>query len=279
MPGRQVVLITGCSTGIGRATVLEAAGRGHFVFATARNPGSMADLAGRENIRIAALDVTDPASIADAVRRVVAEGGRLDALVNNAGYGQYGAVEEVSPQEWRAQFDVNVFGSVGMIQACLPAMRQNGGGTIVNVSSIAGKIPIPFAAPYCSSKHALEAISDALRIEVAPFGVRVVIVQPGPIGSNFGARARASVERFLKRPGPYKEIYGGAEKAMNTDFAAGMLPAESVARVIVRAIESPRPKTRYKITRMAKTFIPLKRILPDRVFDRQMRRSLGIRKK
>jgi NAD(P)-dependent dehydrogenase (short-subunit alcohol dehydrogenase family) len=279
MPGRQVILVTGCSTGIGRATVLEAAGRGHFVFATARNPGSMPDLAGHENVRIAALDVTDPSSIADAVRRAVAEGGRLDALVNNAGYGQYGAVEEVSPEEWRAQFDVNVFGSVAMIQACLPAMRQNGGGTIVNVSSVAGKIPIPFAAPYCSSKHALEAISDALRIEVGPFGVRVVIVEPGPIGSNFGARARASVERFLKRPGPYREIYGGAEKAMNTDFAAGMLPAESVARVIVRAIESPRPKTRYKITRMAKMFIPLKRILPDRVFDSQMRRSLGIRKK
>jgi hypothetical protein len=107
--------------------------------------------------------------------------------------------------------------------------------------------------------------------------VRVVIVEPGPIGSNFGARARAGVSRFLKQPGPYQEIYGGAEKAMNTDFAAGMLPAETVARVIVDAIESPRPKTRYKITRMAKTFIPLKRVLTDRALDRQMRRSLGMK--
>jgi NAD(P)-dependent dehydrogenase (short-subunit alcohol dehydrogenase family) len=278
MPARQVVLVTGCSTGIGRATVLEAAERGHVVFATARDPGTLADLGRRENVRALRLDVTDPASIAAAVRSVAAEAGRLDALVNNAGYGQYGAVEEVSPEEWRAQFEVNVFGSVAVIRSVLPEMRKAGGGTIVNVSSIAGKISIPFAAPYCSSKHALEAISDALRIEVAPFGVRVVVVEPGPIGTEFGARARASVERFLRGPGPYAAIYGHAEKAMNTDFAAGMLPPESVARVIVDAIESPRPKTRYKITRMARTYIPLKRVLTDRMLDRQMRRSLGIKK-
>ncbi len=279
MPARQVVLVTGCSSGIGRATVLEAADRGHFVFATARDPAAVADLGRRENVRALRLDVTDRASISAAIGSAAAEAGRLDALVNNAGYGQYGAVEEVSPEEWRAQFDVNVFGSVAMIRAVLPEMRKAGGGTIVNVSSIAGKISIPFAAPYCSSKHALEAISDALRIEVAPFGVRVVIIEPGPIGTEFGARARASVERFLKGPGPYAAIYGHAEKAMNTDFAAGMLPPESVARVIVDAIESPRPKTRYKITRMARTYIPLKRVLTDRMLDRQMRRSLGIKKK
>ncbi|MDQ6891456.1 MAG: SDR family oxidoreductase [Acidobacteriota bacterium] len=278
MPARQVVLVTGCSTGIGRATVLEAAGRGHFIFATARDPEAIADLGRRENVRTLRLDVTDPASIAAAVGSAVAEAGRLDVLVNNAGYGQYGAVEEVSPEEWRAQFEVNVFGSVAVIRAALPEMRKAEGGTIVNVSSIAGKISIPFAAPYCSSKHALEAISDALRIEVAPFGVRVVVVEPGPIGTQFGARARASVERFLKGPGPYAAIYGHAEKAMNTDFAAGMLPPESVARVIVDAFESPRPKTRYKITRMARTLIPLKRVLTDRMLDRQMRRSLGIKK-
>ena len=279
MPGRQVVLVTGCSTGIGRETVLEASGRGHFVFATARDPAAIADLAKRENVRTLPLDVTDPASIAAAMQAAAADAGRLDALVNNAGYGQYGAVEEVSAEEWRAQYDVNVFGAVAMIRAALPALRGAGGGTIVNVSSVAGKISIPFAAPYCSSKHALEAISDALRIEVAPFGVRVVVIEPGPIGTEFGARARASVERLLRRPGPYASIYGNAEKAMNTDFAAGMLPPENVARVIVNAIESPRPKTRYKITRMARTFIPMKRVLSDRMVDRQMRRSLGIKKR
>lgn len=279
MPPRQVVLITGCSSGIGRATALEAAARGHNVFATARDESSISDLSSVDRIRTLRVDVTEPDSITAAVRTVVGEAGRLDALVNNAGYGQYGAVEEVSPDEWRAQYEVNVFGAVAMIRATLPAMREAGGGTIVNVSSVGGKISIPFAAPYCSSKHALEAISDALRIEVAPFGVRVVIVEPGPIGSQFAARAMANVERFLRGPGPYASIYGHAEQAMNTDFAAGMLPPERVARVIVRAIESSWPKTRYKITTMAKTLIPLKRMMPDRMIDHEMRRKLGIKKR
>jgi NAD(P)-dependent dehydrogenase (short-subunit alcohol dehydrogenase family) len=276
MPPRQVVLITGCSSGIGRAAAVEASARGHHVFATARDPATLAGLESPGKLRPLALDVTDAASIAAAVKSVTEEAGRLDALVNNAGFGQYGAVEEVSVDEWRAQYDVNVFGAIAMIRAVLPAMRQGGGGTIVNVSSVAGRISIPFAAPYCSSKHALEAISDALRVEVAPFGVRVVVVQSGPIESAFGRRARGSVEPLLRKPGPYADLYVGAERAMTGDFASGMLPARSVARVIVRAIESRRPRTRYKVTRMAKTLIPLKRFLPDRLLDRGMRRSLGI---
>jgi NAD(P)-dependent dehydrogenase (short-subunit alcohol dehydrogenase family) len=277
MSPRQVVLITGCSSGIGRAAAIAASARGHLVFATARDPAALAGLESPGKLRALALDVTDEASIAAAMKSVTEEGGRLDALVNNAGFGQYGAVEDVSAEEWRAQYDVNVFGAIAMIRAALPALRRAGGGTIVNVSSVAGRISIPFAAPYCSSKHALEAVSDALRVEVAPFGVRVVVVQSGPIESEFGSRARAGVEPLLGRPGPYAHLYVGAERAMTGDFASGMLPAESVARVIVRAIESPRPRTRYKVTRMAKTLIPLKRFLPDRVVDWGMRRSLGIR--
>lgn len=279
MPRRQVVLVTGCSTGIGRATAVEASARGHLVFATARDPSKLADLASDPNIRPLRLDVTDEASIRSAVSAAVAEAGRLDALVNNAGFGQYGAIEEVSADQWRAQYDVNVFGALAMIRAVLPHLREGRGGTIVNVSSVAGKIPIAFAAPYCSSKHALEAISDALRVEVAGFGVRVVIVEPGPIASQFGGRARASVAALLGRPGPYAEIYRGAEKAMAGDFTAGMLPPESVARVIVRAIEAHRPAARYAITRMARILIPLKRVLPDRWLDFGMRRSLGLRSK
>ena len=238
----------------------------------------MADLGRGENVRALRLDVTDPASISAAIGSAAAEAGRLDALVNNAGYGQYGAVEDVPAEEWRAQFEVNVFGAVAMIRAVLPEMRA-GGGTIVNVSSVAGRIAIPFAAPYCASKHALEAISDALRVEVAPFHVRVVLVEPGPIATKFGDRARASVERFSRGPGPVFRVLPGTPSARWTrTFQAGRLPPERVARVIVDAIESPRPKTRYNITRMARTFIPLKRVLTDRMLDRQMRRSLGIKK-
>ncbi|MEO8191275.1 MAG: SDR family NAD(P)-dependent oxidoreductase, partial [Acidobacteriota bacterium] len=158
MSRRQVVLVTGCSSGIGRATALEAAGRGHRVYATARDAASLSELQAHPGIRALALDVTDANSVAEAVRIALAEEGRIDALVNNAGYGRYGAVEDVPIEEWRAQFEVNVFGAIAMLAAVLPAMRTAGSGTIVSVSSVTGRIPIPFASPYCASKHALEAV-------------------------------------------------------------------------------------------------------------------------
>jgi len=276
MPSERVILITGCSSGIGRATAIAAAARGHRVFATARNPEILRELEGGGRIRALALDVTDAASIRDAVASVLAEAGRVDALVNNAGYGQYGAAEDVTAEEWRRQFDVNLFGSIEAARAVLPAMREKRRGTIVNVSSVAGKIAIPFAAPYCASKHALEAFSDALRVEVAPFGIRVAVIEAGPIETRFGDRARAGVARMLASPGPYSSFYRNAERAMDTDFQAGKLPPEAVARVILEAIESENPKTRYRITRMARALILLRRFLPDRFFDRRMKKVLKL---
>jgi NAD(P)-dependent dehydrogenase (short-subunit alcohol dehydrogenase family) len=270
----QVILITGCSSGIGRATALEAARRGHRVFASARNRNDLAELERGENLAAIRLDVTDPDSIRAAVETVRARAGRLDALVNNAGYGQYGAVEEVTPEEWRAQFDVNLFGTIDMTRAALSEMRKAGRGTIVMVSSVAGKISIPFSAPYCASKHAMEAVADALRVEVSPFGIRVVLVEPGPIQTRFGERARSGVAPLLSRPGPYRDFYTHAERAMDSDFQKGMLPAEAVARVILDAIEAERPRTRYPVGLMAKVLIPVKRLLPDRWVDRMMRKSL-----
>jgi NAD(P)-dependent dehydrogenase (short-subunit alcohol dehydrogenase family) len=276
MPSERVILITGCSSGIGRATAIEAAARGHRVFATARNPETLRDLESRGRIRALALDVTDAASIRDAVNSVLAETGHVDALVNNAGYGQYGAAEDVTAEEWRRQFDVNLFGAIEAARAVLPAMREKRRGTIVNVSSVAGKIAIPFAAPYCASKHALEAFSDALRVEVAPFGIRVAVIEAGPIETRFADRARAGVARMLAGPGPYSPFYRNAERAMDTDFQIGRLPPEAVARVILEAIESDNPKTRYRITRMARALVLLKRLLPDRFFDRRMKKVLKL---
>jgi NAD(P)-dependent dehydrogenase (short-subunit alcohol dehydrogenase family) len=200
----------------------------------------------------------------------------VDALVNNAGFAQYGAVEDVTAEEWRRQFETNVFGAIEVARAVLPSMREARRGAIINVSSVAGRIAIPFAAPYCSSKHALEALSDALRVEVAPFGIRVVVVEAGPISTRFTERARAQVARIRSSPGPYSRFYGEAERAMETDFQVGVLPPEAVARVILDAIESPNPKTRYRVGRMAKIFIPLRRLLSDRSFDRRMRKSLRL---
>lgn len=276
MAAGQVILVTGCSSGIGRSTALEAALRGHRVFASARNRNDLAELERRENVAGLALDVTDAASIRSAVEAVLSQAGRIDALVNNAGYGQYGAVEEVSAEEWRAQFEVNFFGAIEMTRAVLPAMRAARRGTVVMVSSVAGQISIPFAGPYCAAKHALEAVADVLRVEVAPFGVRTVLVEPGPIETRFGERARSQVAPFLSRPGPYRELYAGAERAMDSDFQKGKLPPEAVARVVVDAIESRRPRPRYPVGSIAKALVPLKRVLPDRWFDAIMRRSLKV---
>jgi NAD(P)-dependent dehydrogenase (short-subunit alcohol dehydrogenase family) len=275
----QVILITGCSSGIGRATAVEAARRGHRVFASARNVADLSEITRPPSIEGLALDVTDPASIAAAVRAVRDAAGRIDALVNAAGYARYGAVEEVTAEEWRAQFEVNFFGAVDLSRAVLPAMREGRRGTIVMVSSVGGRVVVPFAAPYCASKHALEAVSDSLRVEAAPFGVRVVVVEPGPVPTRFADKARDLVAPLLSRPGPYRPLYAGAERAMNGDFQKGGAPAEAVARVVADAIEARRPRPRYRVAAMARLLIPLRGLLPDRVVDAMMRRSLGIPKK
>ena len=273
----RVILVTGCSSGIGRATAVEAARRGHRVYATARNRNDLAELEQPGgSLSTLALDVTDPASVRKAVGEVLARAGRIDALVNNAGYAQYGAVEEVSPEEWRAVFDVNFFGMLDVTRAVLPSMREAGGGTIVLMSSLGGRVSVPFASPYCASKHAIEAVADALRVETAPFGIRVVAIEPGAIDTRFAERARSIVGPLIARPGPYRAFYANAEKAMDGDFRRGHLPPEPVARVILDAIESPRPRPRYKITWLARTLIPLKRALPDRWLDRMMRHSLKL---
>ena len=276
MAASQVILVTGCSSGIGRATALEASRRGHRVFASARNRADLADLERRDNLTALALDVTDPASVRAAVELVLARAGRIDALVNNAGYAQYGAVEEVTPEEWRAVFDVNFFGLLDVTRAVLPPMRAARRGTIVLISSLGGRVSVPFASPYCASKHAVEAVADALRVETAPFGVRVATVEPGPIDTRFADRARSIVGPLIARPGPYRAFYANAERAMDGDFRRGHLPPEAVARVVVGAIESPRPRPRYPVTWLARALILMKTVLPDRWLDRVMRFSLKL---
>jgi NAD(P)-dependent dehydrogenase (short-subunit alcohol dehydrogenase family) len=273
----RVVLVTGASSGIGLATAREAERRGHRVYGGTRRPEALAGFgSARGRILPIRLDVTRPEEAGRAVAEIVRAEGRLDALVNNAGYAQYGAIEDVSSERWQRQYEVNFFGAIETIRAALPPMRQAKGGTIVNVSSVGGKVTIPFAGPYCSSKHALESLSDSLRVEVAPFGIRVVVIEAGPIESRFDDRAFEEVAELLHRPGPYSPLYGGAEAAMKGDFQKGKRPAEDVARVILDAIEAARPKTRYRVTSMARILIPLRAFLPDRLLDAAFRRSLKI---
>ena len=268
----KAVLVTGCSTGIGRATAERLAGRGYTVYATARRPETIADLEAK-GCRTLALDVTDEASMVSAVGAVEAEHGAVGALVNNAGYAVERAIETVPMDEVRRQFETNYFGLVRMCQLVLPAMRAQGWGRIVNVSSVGGRLTFPGGAHYHATKHAVEAFSDALRFETAGFGIRVSIIEPGLIKTAFGDTATAPT---ITEDGPYaafnaavaKRVAGAYEGLMGKLAAAG---PQAVATVIDRAISSRNPASRYRVTAGAKMTIATRRLLPDRAWDTMMR--------
>ena len=266
----KVFFITGCSSGIGRATAIAAADAGHRVFATARRPEAIADL-GR-GIETLPLDVTDSAAIHRAVGEAIARAGRIDVLVNNAGFGQMGTVEDIAIARWRAEFDVNVFGLIEVTQAVLPHMRARRSGCVVNIGSIAGRIAYPFGAAYCASKYAVEAISDALRLEVERFGIRVVLVEPGPIRTRFGDRVEHEVEPIAHdTESPYHAWYVKAFERFHRETRVGSLPPEAVARVVVDVAARRRPRARYLVTWPAKLFAFVKRVVPDALLDAGMR--------
>ena len=269
MPKPLVFLITGCSSGIGRAIAAGAGAEGHRVFATARDPGALAGLPGVEAL---ALDVTKSESIRRACEEVLARAGRIDVLVNNAGYGQMGAVEDLPLSKWREEFDVNVFGALELTQAVLPAMRRQGSGAVVMIGSIGGRISYPFGGAYCASKFAIEAIADALRLEVRPFGIRVVLIEPGPIHTRFAETAESRAEPFAADlTSPYHEAYAGAFALFRRETQVGALPPEAVARAVLRAVRRRNPPARILVTVPAKVGSLAKRLLPDRLLDAGMR--------
>ncbi len=242
----QAVLITGCSSGIGRATAERLADRGFLVYATARRPESIAGLEAR-GCRILALDVTEEASMQAAVAAVTAEHGAVGALVNNAGYSQSGAIEEVSLEDVRRQFETNVFGLVRMCQLVLPGMRAQRSGRIVNVSSMGANFTFPGGGLYHATKYAVEAISDALRFEVAGFGIHVVIVQPGLIRTRFADAATDAIGSSTPAEGPYAEFNAAVAGSTKSVYERGPLARlgggpETVARTIERAITTKSPE-------------------------------------
>ena len=268
-PGPGPVLVTGCSSGIGQATARYLVERGRTVYATARRPDRLAELAAA-GCRTLALDVTDERSMQDAVSAVEAEHGAVGALVNNAGYSQSGPVEELTPEALRRQFETNVFGAVRLCQLVLPAMRSAGRGRIVNVSSMGGRITLPGAGAYHATKYALEAFSDALRYEVAGFGVQVVVVEPGPVHTEFGSAAAVSMGQAADH-GPYGEFKDGIDALMARVYssdAKGSARPEAVARVIDGAITARRPRARYLVGATARSLVGMHAVLPDRVWDR-----------
>ena len=286
----SVVLITGCSTGIGRATASHLASRGYTVIATARRVEDLADLAAA-GCRTLPLDVTDEASMRAAVDAVEAAHGRIDVLVNNAGYSQSGAVESVPLARTRAQFETNVFGPLRLTQLVLPGMRRRRAGRIVNVSSMGGRLVFPGGGVYHASKYAVEALSDALRYELRPFGIAVVLIEPGLIRTNFAATVGAKLST-LTADADADGAQTGDATAVYADFndvvARGTAAAYErgpmarmagepidVARVIARAIEASWPRARYTVAASATFFLTLRRWLGDAGWDWFLRSNFG----
>ena len=277
MSPSKAVLITGCSSGIGWATAERLASTGWKVYATARRVETISQLS-RCGCELLPLDVTEEVSMARAVKRIEQTEGAVGVLVNNAGYAQYGAVEEVPLEKVRQQFEANVFGLVRMCQLVLPGMRHQGYGRIVNLSSMGGRLTFPGGGFYHATKHAVEAVSDALRFEVSGFGVAVSVIEPGLIRTGFSDTAVESIGATGggQADGPYTDFNLGVARSAKENYERGPLSKlggdpEDVARVIERAISSKRPRSRYPVTPSARLLMAARGILPDRAWDTLLR--------
>jgi NAD(P)-dependent dehydrogenase (short-subunit alcohol dehydrogenase family) len=269
------ILITGCSSGIGAATARRLAHRGHLVYATARRPESLADVAAA-GCQTLALDVTDEESMSAAVDAVQSRHGRVGALVNNAGYGEYGAVEDVPIDRIRKQFETNVFGLARMCQLVLPAMRAAKRGRIVNIGSMGGRLTFPYGGYYHATKHAVEALSDALRFEVAPFGIQVCLFEPGLISTEFGSTVSDTMADTTESASPYAAGVARMDGMIEQMYANRVLSIgpQAVAKVIERAITSRHPQPRYVVPSVTRGLIGVRQILPSRAWDGMMRAAV-----
>lgn len=274
----RVVLITGCSSGIGYCVAHGLKGRGWRVFATARRQTDVERLRA-EGLESLLLDVCDPTSIQFAVAEVLAQtGGRLDALFSNAGYGQPGAVEDVSRAALREQFETNVLGAHELTCQVIPVMRRQGRGRIIFNSSVLGLVAFPYRGAYVASKFALEGLADALRLELAGTGIQVSLIEPGPILSRFRDNAHAAYQRHIHAEhSPHRENYAAMEARLLKKGPAApfTLPPEAVLKRVIHALESPRPHARYPVTAPAYLFTVLRRLLPTGLLDAILRRAGG----
>jgi NAD(P)-dependent dehydrogenase (short-subunit alcohol dehydrogenase family) len=266
----KTILITGCSTGIGRATAERLAAKGHTVYATARKLDAITDLEAA-GCKTLALDVCDESSMQAAVSHMLEAEGSIDALVNNAGYSQSGAIETVDMEALRRQFETNVFGLMRMCQLVLPSMREQRSGRIVNISSMGANLVFPGGGVYHATKFAVNALSDALRFEVKGFGVGVVTIEPGAIRTNFEQAALASMDE-AKDFGPYTDFNAAVGKLTKDAYERGPLklfggPPSRVAKVIEKAITTGHPRARYRVTPSAKLMVNQRKLMTDGMWD------------
>jgi NAD(P)-dependent dehydrogenase (short-subunit alcohol dehydrogenase family) len=281
----QSVLITGATDGLGRAMAIFLAANGYRVFAAGRSAEKRASLdrvAEEKKLQIETLDVdvTSDDSVRRAVARVLDRAGSIDVLINNAGVAYVAVMEEIRLDDLRRQFETNVFGAVRVVQAVLPAMRERRSGRILNISSISGKISVPVMGPYSASKFALEAVSDALRLELSRFGIHVVLIEPGYIPTNMQNASLDLSSAYAARAekSPYAAVYGGFRHSWKAVTDAARTTPEDCARVILRALLDAPPRARYTVTKRARYGVIAKRFLSDRMFDKSILRSMGLDK-
>lgn len=264
----STILVTGASSGIGKAAAHALLEKGHTVYAAARRLEAMRDLQEHGAVPLR-MDITKEADVSSVVDRITSQHGGIDVLINNAGFGMYGAVEDTSIDDARYQFEVNLFGMARLTQLVIPSMRKTGKGTIVNVSSMGGKVYTPLGAWYHATKHAVEGWSDCLRLELRPFGIDVVIIEPGIIGTEFG---NVMTQPMLERSGrgPYGELAQAIAKS-----TVSMSPPAVVADAIARAVQARRPKTRYVAGKFARPLMFVRKYFGDRLYDRLIMSQLG----
>jgi len=281
----KTVLITGGTDGLGKAAALHLARSHYLVFAAGRSAQKREELerqAHEEHLPLHTLemDVCDDASVQIGVELVLERGGTIDVLINNAGVGYMGVVEDLRLSDFRRQFETNLFGAVRVTKAVLPHMRTRRSGRILMISSAAGFVSPPTYGAYSASKHALEGFSNALRLEMYPFGVHVILIEPGYIATNFQQTAKELAQPYIEKAAqsPYARVYSGTWAGSNRGRSNSKTTPEECARVIFDAIQSPNPKARYPVTSMTKWLAFAKRILPDSLLDAGMRKRFRIKR-
>jgi NAD(P)-dependent dehydrogenase (short-subunit alcohol dehydrogenase family) len=279
----KVVLITGGTDGLGKAAAIVLAERGYRVIAAGRSSAKRAELdalARSRNLPLSAmeLDVCSDASVQAAVEQILATNGAIDVLVNNAGVGYMAVVEELKMEDFKQQFETNLFGVLRVTQAVLPQMRARRSGRILMISSVAGLVTPPTYGAYSSSKHALEGLSNALRLELFPFGIEVVLIEPGYIVTNFQQTAKELAQPYVEaaKSSPYEKVYAGAWDGANQGRGSSKTTPEDCARVMLEAIEARRPRARYGVTPLATLVKWAKRLASDRFLDAFLRRRYGV---
>ena len=280
---QSTVLITGATDGLGRAAALLLAERGYRVFAAGRSAEkrSQLDALAREKklpLETLHMDVCDEQSVNDGVALVLGKAGAIDVLINNAGFAYVATVEDMRMEDWRSQFETNFFGVIRVTQAVLPHMRERRQGRIIMMSSVSGLVTPPTQGAYSATKHAIEAMSNALRHELYPFGIATVLIEPGYIATGIQQAAVDLSKQYEKEinSGPYAKIYASSLSGAKSSRAASGTTAEDCAEIILRAIEAKDPKVRYGVTKVARLVKWSKRLLTDSAVDGILRRRYGI---